>query len=278
MDISNIYGPLFDKSEIVFAAGNYNSVHALLSTSINNTLSIIPLSEKNFDVNNVLVLTLIYEDNGLIFKASNDYYLGVNINNDIATASLTKQKTLFTFEYSSVDVDPSKEYLSGTLYSLSTKVNNISYTVNWKINGFSDGDLVIMLPLSWYENNNGVCEYYSGINSLLPKLNQFYFKGYSALSWCENLHSFINCTDNELCGSCIGKCNDGNICIPVFSNSPISSSSFVCSSVSTISSSNSSSSTDSSSNSSQSSSYSAVLYIILIILIFLLIGYVYYFS
>jgi len=233
MDVVNIYGHLYDKSEIVIGVGNYNNIHGLACYYPEEDLLQIR-SMAEIMVPSVIQLILHYEGNPpksyndksyfYLEVKTDDYtsapkYINVNIDVDgdekVACAVISDQKCLFTIDYSVVDKIPRSKILAGTLYSLQTILGEQKYIVSWKINGFSNGDLVVFLPTMWYENIDGTCQFKSGINSLVNSLNQLKFKGYTTEKWCETAPFIINCYDNNLCGNCLGQCsNDNYICWP----------------------------------------------------------------
>lgn len=211
MDIVDIYGQIFDKSEIIIAVGNYNSIHGVASYNpSNNLLQISSLS----DVDSDLVLELIINHESLkptnrlyfslIVKDTNNF-INVNISNNVATACIGSNKAIFWVDYSSIDHIPRPQLFSGVLYCLYTIVNNKAYPVTWTIDGFPNGDLVIFLPTTWYEFQNS-CQIFTGTRTLIENLNQLKFKGYTNLEWCENMASVTHCV-NESCGDCLGNCD-----------------------------------------------------------------------
>jgi hypothetical protein len=233
MDVANIYGHLHDKSELVIGVGNYNNIHGLACYYPNESLlHIQPVPE--IMTPSVLQVILHYEnptnnlsDNKLYFsleiKSHNSSltpkYINVDIDVDgdqkIACASISSQKGIFTIDYSTVDKIPRSQLLAGTLYSLQTTFGEQKYIVSWKIHGFANGDLIVFLPTTWYENVNNICQERSGINTLIESLNQLKFKGYTTEKWCETASYVINCNDNTLCGDCLGPCqNNAHICWP----------------------------------------------------------------
>lgn len=219
MDIVNIYGHLDNKSKIVIGVGNYNNIHGLACYSTtDNSLQIRSLPEVT--AMSALELTLNYEQmvgDALCFSISfGDKFIGVKIVDDAATAIVCSHKTLFTIDYSIVDNVPRSQLLAGSLYCLATEVNGKKYIVSWEINGFSNGDLVLFLPTTWYESVNGsICVPKHGVVNLLNVLNQLQFKGYTSETWCSKSNGVSNCQDGVYCGDCMGKCKNANqICYP----------------------------------------------------------------
>jgi hypothetical protein len=209
--MNNIYGPLDNQSNIVLGIGNYNNVHGLL-TSEDDILSMKLLSE--ITTPNVIELNLEYSDNlfSLSVKDTNKY-VGVIIedyNAKIAHTCISDTKTYFSVNYSSIDKTPRTNLFSGVLYSLQTTINNISYTVSWKINNLPNGDLILFLPLSWYDDT---CTIKDGLITLVESLKQLNYKGYTNEHWCHNVKNIIHCDDEQKCGICLGHCdNTSEIC------------------------------------------------------------------
>lgn len=241
-NIVDIYGHIADKSEIILAVGNYNSIHGLLThISRENLLQFRSLSE--VVTPSVIQLILTYEkplnesSNKLHFSlAVKNYdnstpnkYINVYIENQIACATISSEKAFFTIDYSSIDKTPRSNLLAGSLYCLRTTILNKEYIVSWRIHGFSNGDLIIFLPTTWYEKNNSVCQQKNGLINLIESLNQLQFKGYTTEQWCETKSDVINCQDGNLCGECLGQCKNLNhICFPNSnSNAPLSEN-FIC--------------------------------------------------
>ena len=223
METVNIYGHLSDKSTLVLATGNYNQVHGLMNHEPrNNSLWIRPLSETSAPA--VLEFIVNYENSSLLAKKNKVYfslavkdphgpykYLGVRIepsNGAIAArAALTKEKFIFTIDYSVIDRTQRKQLLAGALSSLSTTFGEKEYVVSWAIEGFSDGDLIMMLPTEWYDEK---CALNTGIAQLLTGLQQSPFKGYTSTQWCEKVPEVTHCSKDKKCGSCLGPCADLN--------------------------------------------------------------------
>ena len=222
MDIVNIYGPLNNNAKVVLGVGNYNNIHGLLTYfPIEDELQMRPLPD--VITPSVLELILSYEpDNKKYFslqiKDSNQY-IGVKIETDnnthIAVASIRDVKTLFWMDYSSVDKVPREQILSGVLYSLQTSFGEQDYPVSWKIHGFTNGNLILIIPITWYEKNTDICEEKTGTMLLVERLNQLSFKGYTTESWCQDSSFVTHCNNGDECGKCLGPCSDPNhICYP----------------------------------------------------------------
>lgn len=247
-NIVNIYGHIVDKSEVILSVGNYNNIHGLLTwLPKENFLEFFGLSE--IITPSVIQLILTYEKPlnvisnktyfSLAVKNTNgdppNKYLNVNIEKEgdtqIACATISSEKAFFTIDYSSIDKIPRSHILAGALYCLRTTILDKEYIVSWKINGFSNGDLIIFLPTTWYENinsNNTFCQSKNSLINLIENLNQIQFKGYTTQQWCETNPDVINCKDGILCGSCLGNCKDPNhICFPN-SNPNSTDNKFIC--------------------------------------------------
>lgn len=229
--VVDIYGHLYDNTEIVIGVGNYNNIHGLACYYPNDDLlqirsipeiiapSVVELilhyeTNKNSRNRNKLYFSLEVKSHNLTSK-----YIGVDIesinNQTVASAVISSEKTLFTIDYSSIDNTPRSHLISGSLYSLQTTLGEHEYIVSWKINGFSNGDLVVFLPTSWYENINNTCTIKNGINNLLDNLAQLKFKGFTTEKWCETASHVINCSNDTFCGDCFGHCqNNKHICWP----------------------------------------------------------------
>ena len=256
MDVVNVYGHLCDNMDVVIGVGNYNNIHGLACYYPNEDLlqirsmpeimtpSVIQLILRYEKLTNTLSTDKVYfslevKNNDSTAPAR---YINVNIDVDgdqkVACAIISSEKAFFTIYYSTVDKTPRSELLAGALYSLQTTFGEQNYIVSWKINGFTNGDLVIFLPTAWYETIDvseahigklntdypivgspraldGDCQMRTGINNLIDSLNQLKFKGYTTQQWCESASHVVNCHDNNLCGDCFGPCQDpNNICWP----------------------------------------------------------------
>lgn len=211
-DINNIYGNIDNLSEVVLGIGNYNSVHGLL-TSNDDKLMMEMLS--SVVTPNIVECILEYTNNNLFSLAIKDTnkYVGVTIedyNGRIAYACISDVKTYFSVNYSSIDKNPRSSIFSGVLYSLQTTIDNIQYTVSWKIDNLPNGDIILFLPLSWYNND---CTPVSGLVTLVESLKQLNFKGYTNEKWCSNVKHIVHCDDGEKCGVCLGYCdNTSQVC------------------------------------------------------------------
>lgn len=240
MEIVDIYGHLVDGSELVLAVGNYNSIHGLACYfPKEDLLQIRPVHE--IITPSVLQLILKYEKPSnitsgekiyfsLSLKENKEKYINVKIEKEkSACAVVSNEKAIFSLDYSSVDKNPRPLLLAGALYSLETVFGEQRYIVSWKIEGFSNGNLAIFLPTTWYEPQaeSSFCEMKRGIIDLIENLNQLQFKGYSTQQWCEVAAQVTYCQDNNLCGDCFGQCpNPRHICYP-----DPASSKFVCGSM-----------------------------------------------
>ncbi len=241
MDLVNVYGPLQDGSSLIITAGNYNTIHGILCQDLEiHNVSEIQESE-------VLELRIKYENplfldqnnvkKSLLFSLE-DVHTGqfvsvtIEIHNGkkMASACLSEDKAIFSLDYSNLDKNPRSNLLAGVLYSLETTFGDQTYTVNWKIKNFVHGDLIIFIPTVWYESSGSsesstsstyvsdasiFCHKMTGLPNLLTRLNQLSFKGYTSEEWCQYVPDAVNCSKNELCGECMGRCVDPNlICYP----------------------------------------------------------------
>lgn len=166
-------------------------------------------------------------------------YINVKVELDgdkpVACSCISSEKGFFWVDYSSIDKIPRSQLLAGGLYSFKTTFGEQDYTVSWKIKGFSNGDLIILLPTTWYEksqDNENFCEMKMGVNLLEEKLKQLSFKGYTNQYWCEEIPFVTHCSIDEYCGNCLGQCgNPNNICYintDTSLNNPLSHSKFIC--------------------------------------------------
>ena len=252
--VVNVYGNIPDKSELLIAVGNYNNIHGLLTYFPHEhypqfrsfpdviTPSVIEViltyeNPQNITDSSKVYFTLAIKDNTLINNIDPtqpilsidppNSYINVEVDNELsARAIISSEKRYFWIDYSIIDKIPRSQLLSGSLYSLKTTVDNHDYIVSWKIKEFSDGDLIIFLPTTWYESeSNGICEKYTGSISIVEKLQLLNFRGYSTKSWCEHLSDMTHCSIEEHCGECLGQCSDPNtICHPNINSSPT----FIC--------------------------------------------------
>lgn len=220
MDVSNIYGPIINGSEVALAIGNYNNIHGLLTYITGDALQMKSLASVISPT--IIELVLEYSTNkfSLAVKGT-DMYIGVESPQLVGKlrtviAAITNTKTYFTLDFSAVDKLPRNKILSGVLYSLRTVIGEQQYTVTWKIQGFDNGDLVIFLPTTWYEKAElNSCNKWSDTPILLDKLNQLRFRGYTNQKWCEQLPTLTHCTADSNCGKCLGNCHhNDHICYP----------------------------------------------------------------
>ncbi len=212
LNVMDIYGHIPDGSEIVLGIGNYNNIHGLLTYFPSDDLLQMRFNSELINPS-IVKLILTYEqinNNRLYLSLSlNDRYINVNSNSE---ACISSEKALFWIDYSTLDFNKTSrvQVLSGVLYSLKSTNDKI---VTWKIKGYGNGDLVIFLPTTWYESVEGKCQLNNGIISLVENLQQLKFKGYTTQQWCEEVPKITYCIDNNLCGSCMGPCqNEDTIC------------------------------------------------------------------
>ena len=238
--IVDIYGHIPDKAEVILGVGNYNNVHGLLTYfPAEDTLQMRSLPE--VITPSVIELVLAYEKpssvhttNRIYFSLSvkgTHHYMNVRVELDgdkkVACACISPEKAFFWIDYSSIDKTPRSQLMAGGLYSLQTAFGEQDYVVSWKIQGFSNGDLVIFLPTTWYESSNKMCEAREGVMNLVERLNQIGFKGYTTQQWCEEVPSITHCGDKRSCGDCLGPCSDINhICY--LNPDPAANARFIC--------------------------------------------------
>lgn len=218
LSVVDIYGHIPDQSEVLIGVGNYNNVHGLLTYfPSEDLLQMRSLPEILTPA--VLPLILNYEpinkSNRVYFSLAvkgQHKYVNIHPETDkVACAYISSEKASFWVDYSSVDATPRSQLLAGALYSLQTTHEGKDYVVSWKIQGFSNGDLVIFLPTTWYESST--CNLKKGTITLIESLHQIGFKGYTTQRWCEDGAHVIHCTDDKQCGACLGPCKDpGHIC------------------------------------------------------------------
>lgn len=216
--IVNIYGPIANGDRIVIGAGNYNATYGLLSR-IENGIQI-----QTRDLQPAEVLEFIVDIAGSKFElsllhAGSDpaQYLNVTLHSDDgvprATVTLSPHRAYFRISYSNVDSNPRRNLLAGTLYALETTLGDQNLEVWWPIQDLPPGNLVTFLPSSWYEIKESICSFETGMSSLLPRLQQLQFKGFSTEQWCQELSHVINCDGESICGECMGPCpNPNHIC------------------------------------------------------------------
>lgn len=219
-NVVDIYGNILDKSELIIAVGNYNNIHGLLTFN-NNLLEMRTL----FEIESQSVIKVIYQEATSkyfsLYSSQHNKYLNVDIDDEVATAILSNEKALFWIDYSIIDQTPRDELLAGVLYSLKTRVDDKEYIVSWKIKDFSNGDLIIFLPTTWYERVDNVCILKRGSDQLIQKLNQLHFKGYTNEGWCQNIPTVTNCNDDKTCGECLGKCSNHQEICSLYNNNLI---------------------------------------------------------
>jgi hypothetical protein len=231
MDIVDIYGHIPDKSELIVGVGNYNNIHGLLTYfPMEDLLQMKPLPE--IITPSVVQVILTYERPSNIANLNKVYfsltvkddvskYINIKIDRDgndkVASATISSEKAFFWIDYSNIDRIPRSQLLAGSLYSLRTTFGEQDYIVSWKVQGFSNGDLVIFLPTKWYEktSTDSFCQHKEGIITLVESLNQIGFKGYTTQQWCEEVSHVTHCPTETHCGECLGYCHDSNhICYP----------------------------------------------------------------
>jgi hypothetical protein len=223
MDLATTYGPMSSNTELIIGVGNYNNIHGVLTytgaSSLNSATNIIVNPVAEAMTPNVIPFTVRYHDGGMysFYNVEMGNYLSARLLSDNnCVAIVTDTLTLFSLEYSGVDKTPRPELLAGVLYSLRTNIKGKNYTVSWSIKGFSNGDLIIFLPTSWYELVQGVCVNRTGVSTLVESLNKLSFKGYATDTWCKENPSITHCVDGTECGSCLGQCRDpDHICLHV---------------------------------------------------------------
>lgn len=217
--VNNIYGHLEDRSDIVIAMGDYNSVQGLARNDSNAAENIIIDTLAKVNIENILVLQLQYHDVDnrtpmfCLKVPDRGLYLAVD-NRGLAT--LSSKKTWLTVDYSTVDRKPRPTLLAGALYSL--MIMETRRVIKWNIaNHEQHGDLIICLPTRWYEKHHDVCVKQSGIDKLISAVNRPTFKGWTTRSWCEQAAGVRYCTPNERCGSCLGFTEHADrVCYPKF--------------------------------------------------------------
>lgn len=250
-DIVNIYGDVKSGSSVIICAGNFNNISGVLAYySGEDLLQIRSMPEIIAPA--VLELILNYERPitakpgklyfSLQVKSSDNEishrFINVNIevegNQRVAVACISTEKAIFSIDYSAIDRTDRGYLMAGSLYSIEYTFGEQTYIVSWKIHGFGNGDLIIFLPTTWYEQQkyaNGeqsiltnICKQNSGINLLIERLNQVQFKGFTTQKWCETRSGVAHCQDNNLCGDCLGQCLDpSHICYPDLNNT-----NFIC--------------------------------------------------
>jgi hypothetical protein len=181
MNVVDIYGHIANKSELILGVGNYNNIHGLLTYfPSEDLLQMRSLPETITPSVIQLVLTYetpsIAEDNNRVYFSlavkDTDKYINIRVepNEDhkVACTCISPKKAFFWIDYSSIDKFPRSQILAGALYSLQTTFGEQNYVVSWKIQGFSNGDLVIFLPTTWYEPVNTKQYHHDVENSSYP--------------------------------------------------------------------------------------------------------------
>lgn len=222
---NSIYGHLPNKSDIILALGTHDNITSLL-THVDHNLQFTPLMEANLE--DVAQFTLTYES-PIISSIHNTYFslmhkpnnkqvnVKIAVANDhlVASATLSADKTIFSIEHSNIDKFSRALLLAGAIYALKTNIGEKSYVVSWYQNSGNTVESVIILPIMWYEDINGICVYKSGLTSLLDSIAQNKFKGYTSNKWCELLPTVEYCDGSNTCGACLGICADDNLlCYP----------------------------------------------------------------
>lgn len=163
MDNPNtIYGDIDNNSDILIAIGTHNSIHGLL-TNDNNRLSFTSLSK----CEDPLLFTLSYNDTSFYLRNC-DKFISMD-----DYAYLSNEKGNIKVTYSSIE--DSKKIWAGALHSFSVDDREIT----WEMPGLPPADLVIFLPINWYEKDNP--QRYHGIKPLLKKLKTPPFIGYTSI-------------------------------------------------------------------------------------------------
>jgi hypothetical protein len=241
MDPVTIYGLIPDKSSIILGVGNYNSIHGVLTylpttdllqmTSLSNIITPTVLElivTYETPVNQLNQLIQLNQSNKLYFSLMiknqdqkdeikrGNRYINIRVENNRNVACIALEKAIFCVDYSSADRVSRNQLLAGSLYSLQTAFEGVNHIVSWKIHDFSNCDLIVFLPTTWYEADvNASCQMKSGTATLIESLNQSKFKGYSSQDWCVNVPEVVHCIDDKQCGSCLGPCpGDNELCYP----------------------------------------------------------------
>jgi len=231
------------------------SINESSTIYINDSLTVVEVIlnyEKPLTDSDKLYFSLCVKDPKNTAKRQ---FININIvvdgNKKIACATISHEKSIFTIDYSSIDRTPRFQLMSGAFYSLQTVFGEQNYIVSWNqpstsINNTSHselqnvhdqvieeqytnyyGDLIVFLPTTWYEYNTNTCQLNSGVINLIENLNQTYFKGYTTTKWCEEVPSITHCTNDKLCGECLGSCRDTNdICY--INSDPNNTDKFAC--------------------------------------------------
>ena len=212
MNVNNVYGHIKNNTDVFIAFGNHNEIHGLLTYNAHDGLVLKSLDSLN--INEIVAVKLRYKSsNNKRYFSLKTKNLGMYINvNEYYEAIVNDQKIYFSIEYSVIDNFDREYLLSGSLYTI--KYNN--KPVLWKVENFSDADLIMFIPCTWYEQVDEIlCEPIQSREKLLEQLKNNNFKGYSTRTWCEKASHVTNCTRGEYCGKCMGKCkNTNHICYP----------------------------------------------------------------
>lgn len=211
-DIVNIYGDILNSSSLLIAGGNFNTVNSLLIQDDEKNLSFH--STSNILIPSILEFMISYEypiaatPNKTYFSLqTGENYLNVSINEKgQAIATLGKEKAIFSLDYSAIDRSPRFSIMAGNLYSLQTIFGEQTYTVTWRFDASTYGNLIMFLPTVWYEEK--ICQPSSGIDILVSRLNQLYFKGFTTNKWCRTTPNIKYCQNGNGCGNCLGYCLD----------------------------------------------------------------------
>lgn len=214
MDIINIYGPIADESDIIIGSGDRNSVHSLLTYfAKQDNLQIRPIED--IALPSIIALNITYCKDGFYLRIKNTHhYINVDIQSGKAIACISNNRCKFETEYSIIDKVPRTNIMAGSLMSLRCKIEGKMYPVHWKVQHFAPANMIMILPLNWYDLDN-TCTETAGLTELLKRLKSKTFKGYTNLQWCSQFSYSINCKEGELCGNCLGPCRDPkHICSP----------------------------------------------------------------
>ena len=102
--------------------------------------------------------------------------------------------------------------MAGTLCTFKSDDREIT----WKVSNFANAEIIMLLPLRWYEKDEkNRCVEVEGVENLVKRIKQDSFKGYTSKKWCSRASFIVNCGSGENCGKCMGLCNDVyHICTP----------------------------------------------------------------
>jgi len=199
-----IYGNITDKSEVILANGNYNTIYGILSRDLEIVFK---------DTESALFLTLHYDKNNEFYFTTKDKkFLGVKLINyndkNIVIPEIVLVKCLFSVDTSLNDNVARKNIMAGSLFSMKTTIGDINYIVQWKIKNGDYTNLIKILPKIYYKGDKCVKS-----NNLLTDLKDNNFKGYSSQNLCYNKSDIVYCETGQTCGLCLGKCiNENYIC------------------------------------------------------------------